>query len=89
MEKDISTLMIPQEKVTAMQCLPDALADREYYRPTGEGREKQVKRKAGQNKKLESTNARIFVKFISQNLRLFNVHFTKTMLVDFPIETVY
>lgn len=34
-----------QEKVTAMQCLPDALADREYYRPTGEGREKQVKEK--------------------------------------------
>ena len=29
-----------EDKLTNMQCLPDSLADREYYRPTGEGEEK-------------------------------------------------
>lgn len=28
-----------EEKLSAMQCLPDSLLDREYYRPTEEGRE--------------------------------------------------
>ena len=28
-----------QEKLTNMQCLPDTLADREYYQPTSQGRE--------------------------------------------------
>ncbi len=32
-----------EEKLSRMQCLPDALAGRRYYRPTEEGREKQVK----------------------------------------------
>lgn len=32
-----------EEKLTKMQCLPDALADRRYYQPTEEGQEKQVK----------------------------------------------
>lgn len=32
-----------EEKLTKMQCLPDALADRRYYEPTEEGKEKQVK----------------------------------------------
>lgn len=31
------------EKLTKMQCLPDALADRRYYQPTEQGKEKQVK----------------------------------------------
>lgn len=31
------------ERLTRMQCLPDALADRRYYQPTEEGMEKQVK----------------------------------------------
>lgn len=31
------------EKLTKMKCLPDALADRRYYRPTMQGREKAVK----------------------------------------------
>jgi len=31
------------EKVTNMQCLPDALADRKYYRPTDQGREAKVR----------------------------------------------
>lgn len=33
------------EKLSAMQCLPDSLADREYYRPTGEGAEAEVKKR--------------------------------------------
>lgn len=32
-----------EEKLTKMQCLPDTLADRRYYRPTTQGREKAVK----------------------------------------------
>lgn len=32
-----------EEKLARMQCLPDALADRRYYRPAGQGKEKQVK----------------------------------------------
>ena len=34
-----------QEKVSAMQCLPDALKDRRYYEPTEEGGEREVKEK--------------------------------------------
>ncbi|NDO50632.1 replication-associated recombination protein A [Lachnospiraceae bacterium MD335] len=32
-----------QEKLSKMKCLPDALADRRYYLPTAEGKEKAVK----------------------------------------------
>lgn len=32
-----------EEKLTKMQCLPDSLSDRRYYRPTTQGREKAVK----------------------------------------------
>lgn len=39
-----------KEKVARMQCLPDALKDREYYRPT-EGAEKPVKEKLDQIRK--------------------------------------
>lgn len=34
-----------EEKLSKMQCLPDSLADRRYYRPTREGQEQQVKNK--------------------------------------------
>ena len=34
-----------QEKVTNMQCLQDALLDREYYRPDGMGQEAQLKQR--------------------------------------------
>ncbi|MGI6008083.1 MAG: replication-associated recombination protein A [Ruminococcus sp.] len=34
-----------EEKVSAMQCLPDALKDRRYYEPTDEGAEGEVKEK--------------------------------------------
>lgn len=32
-----------EEKLSGMRCLPNSLADRRYYRPTEQGREKQVK----------------------------------------------
>lgn len=31
-----------EDKITAMQCLPDDLMDREYYKPSEEGREKET-----------------------------------------------
>ena len=34
-----------EEKVSAMQCLPDALKDRRYYEPTEEGGERELKEK--------------------------------------------
>jgi putative ATPase len=34
------------EKTTGLSCLPDALAGRNYYRPAGEGREKDLKARA-------------------------------------------
>lgn len=32
-----------EEKITRMQCLPDSLAGRRYYKPTDQGQEKEVK----------------------------------------------
>lgn len=32
-----------ENKLTRMQCLPDELADRKYYRPTSQGKEREVK----------------------------------------------
>lgn len=34
-----------EEKLTKMQCLPDGLKDREYYSPTEQGDEKEIKRR--------------------------------------------
>ncbi|MBQ1378376.1 MAG: replication-associated recombination protein A, partial [Erysipelotrichaceae bacterium] len=31
-----------EDKLTNMQCLPDSLKDKEYYRPTIQGLERQV-----------------------------------------------
>ena len=39
-----------KEKLTSMQCLPDALLDREYYRPTEEGFEARYKERLDQIK---------------------------------------
>ena len=36
------------EKISAMQCLPDSLAERRYYQPTEQGREKLVKERLDQ-----------------------------------------
>lgn len=37
-----------ENKLTKMQCLPDALADRKYYRPTSQGCEREVKERLEQ-----------------------------------------
>ncbi len=34
-----------EEKLTTMQCLPDSLADREYYQPDGQGQEAELKKR--------------------------------------------
>ena len=39
-----------EEKLTKMECLPESLKDRNYYRPTGIGQEKQVKERLEQIK---------------------------------------
>lgn len=39
-----------KEKITAMQCLPDSLVDREYYRPTEQGLEARFKERLAQIK---------------------------------------
>lgn len=39
-----------EEKLTKMECLPESLKDRSYYRPTGMGQEKQVKERLEQIK---------------------------------------
>ena len=39
-----------KEKMTAMQCLPDSLVDREYYRPTEQGLEARFKERLAQIK---------------------------------------
>ncbi len=39
-----------EEKLTDMQCLPDSLAGREYYRPTGQGAESRFKTRLEQIK---------------------------------------
>ena len=36
---------MPTTKLTDMQCLPDNLKDRRYYRPTDQGMEKRLKEK--------------------------------------------
>lgn len=40
-----------EEKLTRMQCLPDSLAGREYYQPTGQGKEAALKEKLEQVKR--------------------------------------
>ncbi|HYE24900.1 MAG TPA: replication-associated recombination protein A [Clostridia bacterium] len=41
------------EKVTAMQCLPDNLRDRVYYRPTSEGVEKRIQERLAEIRRLK------------------------------------
>lgn len=43
-----------EEKLTKMECLPESLKDRSYYRPTGKGQEKQVKERLEQIKAWKS-----------------------------------
>ena len=39
-----------EEKLTNMQCMPDSLKDREYYRPVDQGLERQIKERLNQIK---------------------------------------
>jgi putative ATPase len=39
-----------------MQCLPDNLRDRSYYRPTSEGIEKRIRERMAEIEKLRSSN---------------------------------
>lgn len=39
-----------EEKLTNMQCLPDSLADKEYYEPTGQGKEADLQKRLEQVK---------------------------------------
>lgn len=43
-----------EEKLAKMECLPESLKDRSYYRPTGMGQEKQVKERLEQIKAWKS-----------------------------------
>ena len=42
------------EKMARMQCLPDALTDREYYHPNGQGKEPEIKRRLEQIRQWKS-----------------------------------
>jgi putative ATPase len=42
------------EKVADMQCLPDSLRDREYYRPTNEGAEKRIRERLEEIKRIKN-----------------------------------
>ena len=46
-----------EDKLSAMQCLPDSLAGREYYRPTEEGREGAFKERLEEIKAWKKANA--------------------------------
>jgi putative ATPase len=46
-----------EEKVAGMQCLPDSLQDRVYYRPTNEGVEKRIAERLEEIKRLKSSLA--------------------------------
>jgi putative ATPase len=43
-----------EAKVTGMQCLPENLHDREYYRPTNEGVEKRIRERLAEIKRLRA-----------------------------------
>jgi putative ATPase len=44
-------------KVAAMQCLPDNLANRRYYQPTNEGREKLLAQRMAEIVKLRESKS--------------------------------
>jgi putative ATPase len=47
-----------ENKVADMQCLPDNLRDRQYYRPTNEGVERRIRERLEEIKKIRSGRAR-------------------------------
>ena len=42
-----------KEKLTSMQCLPESLQGKEYYRPTEQGLEAKYKAKLEKNQRME------------------------------------
>jgi putative ATPase len=51
--KDYQYAHDTKEKVADMQCLPDSLRDRFYYRPTNEGVEKRIRERLEEIKRLK------------------------------------
>lgn len=49
-----------REKLSMIQCLPDSLADREYYNPTEEGQERTVKNRLDEIKEWRRNHAKEF-----------------------------
>jgi putative ATPase len=47
-----------ENKVADMECLPDSLRDRTYYRPTNEGVEKRIRERMEEIKRLKQSAAR-------------------------------
>ncbi len=56
--KDYQYAHDTEEKVADMQCLPDSLRDRVYYRPTNEGVEKRIRERLEEIKRLKPTSNR-------------------------------
>ncbi len=52
--KDYQYAHDTEEKVADMQCLPDSLRDRVYYRPTNEGVEKRIRERLEEIKRLKT-----------------------------------
>src|SRR5271170_4357573 len=53
--KDYQYAHDTEQKVADMQCLPDNLRDRVYYKPTSEGIERRIRERMEETKKLRST----------------------------------
>ena len=51
--KDYQYAHDTEDKVADMQCLPDNLRDRVYYRPTNEGVEKRIRERLEEIKRLK------------------------------------
>jgi putative ATPase len=56
--KDYQYAHDTEAKVTNMQCLPDSLRDRVYYRPTNEGVEKRIRERLEEIKRLKNIKER-------------------------------
>ena len=55
--KDYQYAHDTENKVADMQCLPDSLRDREYYRPTNEGIEKRIRERLEEIKRLREAKS--------------------------------
>ena len=60
--KDYQYAHDAEAKVANMQCLPDSLSDRVYYRPTNEGVEKRIRERLEEIKRLKRPASKSEVK---------------------------